>query len=606
MFRWIAPVFVVALSAALVWSPTDRDAPEITAAEAVSVGLRLEEGTAYHYRLALAGDKRLEGVGEAPLGGRLDLDLDLQLRAYPSTGERQLVGVRIGTLRAHEVVVLDTPALPDATTASRILEHREVIIEIDRRGQIEALRFAPEDPTLFKHLAQMIVGELQVIVEPGARTWIAHERNQHGLATTDYAVVDADAEAVELSRTRTDYAEVAGAPTETLPTVEGRYRVRLARAGHLLRLQGEETIQAGDAMRMSGRIDLEFTHSAPITDGLPRLAAHGAGERRVPGVVPASDASVRDTLEKRVGGLTPDQLVADLTRVAQGGAIADKNRWLWQATGLLRLKPELAERLVEGFADANHAGRALTLDLLASVGHARAQAAMRTALGHDLSDDPRGATLINRLGFIERPTGETLAFAAQRLAESEGAERTAWQYTLGAVAGHHARHGDAARAEAAAAPLLSALSAAQTPEDRRHALRALGNAGLEAHRDALLPHAQDDDRRVRRATARALRHLTDAESEATLANLVIDSDVAVQQAAISTLGKRPLGANHMADFSAQIAKGQIHEDAWPELLDALRDQRGVDAADVQQVLDAMLARPMRRARLRTRIQRLRG
>jgi HEAT repeat protein len=317
-----------------------------------------------------------------------------------------------------------------------------------------------------------------------------------------------------------------------------------------------------------------------------------------------SNAALRKSMADRAAGLTPDDLLADLARVDAGAALADKNRWLWRASGLLRLQPGLSEDLADLILDpsTHHAGRALALDLLVSVGHDAAQAALRRAFAGGEDWGPGAHTLANRLGFLLKPAPATAALVAQRFATAEGEHRTAWGYTLGAVASHL----DAEAAHTLTRPLAAGLATAETSTDRRHFLRALGNAGLEADVALIGPHTRDADPRVRKAAAGALRKCNDSASEALLAGLLTDPDPDVQQSAARALARRELTPDHFAAFTSEIAAGRLHEAAWPELLDALRRQRAVDPAGVEAVLGAMLARPITQPRLRARINGLRG
>lgn len=599
MNRWIAPSFlIVALG---FWLLRPGDPPPAAAGPAgVAAALRYLPGTAYRYRLVLQGEKHVPApMGEGTLGGRINFDVDLELRAYPATGAHQPVGLRFGAVRTHDLDLLDQPVLPDLAAAKGLLHGREVLLDLDARGALVSLRFSPEDPPAFTHLAQLIAQEIAVVVEPGAATWTAHEPTQHGLAVSSYAVTSPDGRT--LQRRRTTYHELVGVPADVAPEVEAAAEVRLAPAGHLERLKATEHAQAGETFWLDGRVLLELVEITRFSGLPPDLAQ---AEVRRPGEVPVSDAALRKALADRAAGLTGADLLADLARVGAGEGLADKNRWLWRASGLLRLEPGLSDGLADLVLDpaTGHDGQALALDLLVSVGHGPAQAALRRVFEGDFSSDPRAYVLINRLGFLEKPEPATAALAGRRFAAATGDDHTTWAYTLGAVASHL----EPEAAQAVSRPLVEALSTARDPESRRHLVRALGNAGLEAHVPLIADAARDADPRVRKAAAGALRKCNDSASEALLTGLLADPDPDVQQTAARALARRALDGEHFATFAAAIEAGRLHEAAWPELLDAVRRQRAADPEGARAVLEAMLTRPDTHPRLRARIRALLG
>ena len=595
MNRWIAPALVVALLG--VWLAWPAAPPVALHPGGVAPAFHLKPGTAYRYRLVLQGEKSLSAPTGEALAGRIDFDVEVELRAYRS-GE---VGLRFGALRTHALVLLDQPVLADAATAAEVLGGREARLTLNGQGVLTGLRFEAADPATFKHLAQLVAQEMAVTVQAGGSAWAAREVNQHGVADSRYQVVGEDAAGVHIRRVRSAYHELLGQPVDADAVVQGEAELTLAPAGHVVRLKASEHAQASEHFWLDGRVLLELIETAAFLDDSPRLVQ---GEVQVPGEVQVSEAALRKAMEARAAGLTAADLLAGLATVDAGGALADRNRWLWRASGLLRLQPALADELAARFVEPEmgHAGRALTLDLLVSVGHARAQAAVRRALTEaDLSGDPQATTLYNRLGFIERPEPATVDLVAARLAEATGEDRVAWAYTLGAVAGHEA---DLARARALAQPLVEDLAVAETPEARRHLLRALGNAGQVAQVPVIARHMGDPDPHVRKAVAGALRKCDDPESAALLGTLLVDEDPDVQQAAARALGRRPLDPGHLSGFAEAIEGGRIQETAWPELLDALNRNRQVDPDARRAVLEAMLARPIQHPGLRARLRSL--
>lgn len=269
----------------------------------------------------------------------------------------------------------------------------------------------------------------------------------------------------------------------------------------------------------------------------------------------------------------------------------DHNRWLWRATGLLTLRPELCDQFDALFQDPylNHTVRAMILDLLTNVGHAQAQAALRRLLATDAArQGPGAAALYQRLALLDAPDAATLDLAESRFDTDEGPSRGPAAVVLGAVAGQRHRSGDLEGARRANEKLVSALRAAGEPGERAALVLGLGNAGLEENVATLRALAEDEDSGVRGAVATALRKTATPEAEALLLDLLTDADPQVQLDASESLARQSVSDLTLRAVEARAASGAIALDAVPGVVTFLSAH--LESEPGRAALRALLAR----------------
>jgi hypothetical protein len=255
----------------------------------------------------------------------------------------------------------------------------------------------------------------------------------------------------------------------------------------------------------------------------------------------------RSTLAKKVDGLTRIELYEGLA-----GAVADENRWLWRASGLVEQDPSLAAELGDRVAAGELAGQRaeLALDLLAAAGTPEAQAALRVALASPAVRAARNYDLmVQRVSLVAHPTPETARFASE-LYRASGSVPTA--YALGAVARHLAESGDATGATRYTTQLSEALARSDAPREQAALLGALGNAADPSRVPLVVRFATSDVATVRAATARALRDTDTPIARAELHALFADPTTAVQHQAIEALRKHALGATDLGTLAAHV------------------------------------------------------
>ncbi len=526
--RKLSPLVVVAALVAMLWP---RPEPTVAPEPELSVD---------RYRLEWQAEQSVDALafeGRAlSISGRADLAAVLQVERR---GERTWI-VGLEDFARHELELAGEPLLPDAETVRATFEGQRVVVELAANGLIEQMRFAPDAPPLFVHAMQSLLAELQLA--RGAGEFSVSEANQHGEGRVDYSVAGD-----RIVKRRSGYAALLAMPSPERAEVEAEARVTL-KDGRIARWSAEERIdavRAGARLKVSTRLELER-----VGAGLPSVVdvARLSVVRRPGRPVLGEEARMRG-LRQRVAGLTRGQMLADIARFGPGGRLPDHNRWLWRAVGLLSLDPGAAEALAALIIRSEDSQtRALGLDLLTSEGSPRAQAALRRSL-EGVEADPAYGLLVQRLGFLDAPTAETLEFLAARI---EGEHDLAAATALGSVVGKLGEEASEANER-----LVEMLDGREDEEGTAALLRGLGNAGLERNLSTVEAYAEDERVAVRASAAIALRKTGSEGARAVLRRLAGDPSEAVRGTALESLREVGPKAADSAALRALVEAGTI-------------------------------------------------
>jgi hypothetical protein len=538
-------------------------------------------------------------LGDRPLRGEVDLAGRLLLVGHGLEDDRWRVEARLADLDRHEFHAMGVDLVPDRDTARTHLETPSAIAEVGRDGAILAVRFAEETPPAFVDVMTTLLASVEVRTAPGTgtRTWSTESPAAFGIADTAHTSPARGA----INRRRVAYKTLRIAPPGLgTVTAEGEGAIALAE-GRVASLREREEVRA-TGLHATSSIELSLVQVAATgARVLPRTSVV-----RRPAEVVARDADDREHLRQRIAGLTTPELLAGVTGYGSGVAIADLNRWIWRASGLLALDPAACVALGEALASARlpTASVALGLDLLASAGTPAAQSAMRRALA---SPAVRGTQaepqLLQRLAMVEKPTAQSIALVADRLAVSGPPGRdpraAASALTLGAFVSRL----DGAEAARWNQVLVDELvDPAAAPEDQARVLVALGNAARPANVDTVVRFAGDVTPAVRGATATALRRTDTPEARATLHRLAADPDGGVQRRALAALGEHALGVEDRRLLAAVITDGR-----WQIAADVLFVERleahAAESAEVAAALAVLAADHRCDPELRARIRR---
>jgi HEAT repeat protein len=571
----IAAAVCAAATAWYAWPhQEDRDA----------LALRFALGTEYDYTLAWHDRSAVTVAGASgALAGHVDLVGRLVVRAYEQTGDRFVLGMRFADLTTHDVVVLGR-AIPADTLAGA-----EAFVEVRADGQIASVRFERGAPELVKQLVPVLLTELDARLAGGT----AEAPAPFGIAQARYARTGAR----EVTRTRDRYTALTVAPiaadelARTPPQLAASATVEIAAAGPWQRVVDRERLQLGE--RVDAEVSLELALAGARAARLPRHPPLAQLERRELGDVrPGGDAE-RNALVHKVGGLTRRDLLDGLS---SNGAIADANRWMWRASGLVELEPALAAEIGELVATGRLAGTnaELALDVLAAAGTPAAQRALVAALSSPVVQGAaRYSLLLQRISLVAQPTPETAAFIGATYRRDHAG---AAAYALGAVVGHL---GDSAEAGAWNATLAGDLERARDPGMQRVLLAALGNAARVDNVDRVTRYATSDDAGVRAAVARALRRTDTPTARATLHALFGDRSSEVQHDAIAALASLHVTPADLASLREHVAAAGVHAGNESSLVGLVADQ--VASADAAALLRDLAARPDTPREVRARI-----
>jgi hypothetical protein len=552
--------------------------------------------------------------GQAPLAALLALEADLALRSYGRLdGEGDFVlGVRLASVTRIDWTLGTQPVLPDD---GRSLVGPELVLVAASEGEFRGLHVSSDDYYLLINLCRQILAPLQVVVSSGHSSWTRRQTNPTGNFLAAYEVSADGSSSLSLLWRPVRYIRLAAGPVlgNAGSAVTGEYSVILDRAGHLERVGGKEELSVTradgeQALRQVTRIQARLQSVTRVEPG-PQAAKRLAGLVSTGlGDTSTSEDAARRLLEQQAGGLTIERLMQDLRIHGPAPKFPDLGRWMWQATGLLRLHPELCRDLKEVFKapQMNHQGRARVLDLLAATGTREAQAVMRELLD---TPEARGTVryelLLQRFSLVERPTAETMAYLRAKVERGDGAYVQAAAHSLGSAIGNRLRTEGEPVDERSAALLRKGLAAARSARERVDWLRTLGNAGLTEDVSLMSGYAKDGDRGVRAAVADALRKTQTPAAEKTLLELVADVDSGVRDRALHTLTSYTLTADHLDALRQQVESGRLEPDNFAMLMTLLERNKHQPGA-VLPVLETLHARNISDRRLLLRIRALYG
>lgn len=544
----------------------------------------------------LAGQLVLQGLG----------------REGEGEDECHRVSLRLTELSAVTATLQGRPLLGDAESAAALLTGHEAHLLLGPDGALVELRFTRDTPSEYRHMMRHMVGALGVSIPPGALA-AQFDREEHtelGHFVSTYRRADGPL-TYDRERRIERLRHAPGAAAA--PSLQHTARIALDPAGYLVALDVDETLavhlSTGAPLLTAStraRLALRAVREAPRRTPEADLVAETLDAPRF------SDDAARRAAEGQAGGLTAEALLAALDAFGARGAGPDHRAFLWRAVARLQLDPALCAALAGRFEaeTTGTAERALIADLLAAAGTEAAQAALRTALtsGAATADPEAAPALWQRLSLVRHPEAATLALAARGLTDAAGdslRHHTA-AYTLGAVAGARLRDaggpGTDAAAVAAVETLRGALDAAATPEDRKHAARALQNARQPVDLDRFVALAADDDAGVRLAAVDALAHRPEPAATAALVARLDDAAGPVQARALDALQARGPHAATVDALLALARRGGLRAEALPAAT-AFVERAGLDAETAVLLADAILTNHTVPAALRGRLRR---
>jgi hypothetical protein len=536
------------------------------------------------------------GDGQS-IAGELSLRGNLVVRCHEASDGKFVLGLAFGDVERARLAVAGNVADLDAGEL-----RDEVLIEANDRGRIARILLPRRASDGAKAVMQTVATALGASFpdEPAA-VWEVQEPALLGRATSRYAVDAASPRRV--ARRHKEYATLLGLSSPSLAKtarVDSSDVLQLDGESALEELHVHERLQVPNAFKAVVSVELVRTGEADFARAPLAMAEF---EARRPNEMPAPANAEQQTLEQLAGGLTMERLASTLRLHAQGAKLPPG--FVVSATALLKLHPEKAKELVPLFEEkgAGPETRALVCDLLASAGHAEAQAALRDALSTKVArrDPAELGALLQRLSLITEPDDRTLAFVAARYSgENSPKARLAAAYVLGATIGSAARTGSARDTVALDERLRRDLDRAGSEEEKVTLLAALGNAGLREDIEAIRAHAKDESAAVRRQVALSLRKTDWPEAADTLFDLLADKEPQVGLAAVQSLGEHRVGAADVERMTDLVKEGKLAGELGEPLI-SLVGEHPEHGAQGRLFLQALLARtqdPHTQARIR--------
>ena len=518
--------------------------------------------TVYTLEWRHSGAARADALGDAAGGDNVDGAILLRGELAVAVAERDADGAYVLAVTLPTVThlawrVMGTDVPPEEAIG-RYFTGQRVYLAVDATGAPGELRFPPETPRPFAQVVTPLVRQAFPRPGPaGAERWSEVAATGLGRAATRWEVGERTAPGtlvLSAAREAADYEEqeiVSGVASDALAG-QGRGTFALA-GGRLERVAAREHLEvlaAGARVAMADvSVRLDYLRTEPAGGNL--AAADAVPLAALP------DTARDNALEKRMRGMTFEQLAADLRRFGPGGVMPRHNAWLWRTTGWLHRYPERTGEVAALFWDpaVGPAGQALVLDLLASVGHGPAQGALRGIL-----DDERVSQRfdyhanLQRLVLVSHPEPATVALVQRQYTARVGDDAgRAAAVTLGAMAARGVLDADGI-----VRGLVADLDGAVVLDDQRALVRALGASRSPVAEEALAARLRDPRAILRAEAARALATWDDPRAGALLADAVArERDPVGQKWGLVALAEHPPTPAALDALAALLARGDL-------------------------------------------------
>jgi hypothetical protein len=513
-------------------------------------------GLAYTFAFAWSGESEatLARGSAARIATEYDLAGDLVARAV-DLGGRTVLELRLDALTHHSLKALGAETIPTDALAHTALEQPRAFALVGPNGAVDQLRFPTDAPKPFREVLTKLVEQMQVTLAddaPTPRDWTATEPGPNGRAASSYHLEhEGPAGGLALTRVRVEYESLSalssGACEGCAQHLNDHADITLDPRGVVGAIQDDESLRlsdhGADAFASTNHFSLTLTRVEAAEGALSSIA--DAVDARTPGERAPLTTSDRDAiLAQEAEGFAPSTLDYAIDLFAKKGERPPDKTWLVHARAYLLLHPEALDALGARLADpkTDSRGRNMMLQVLAVVGSPRAQEIMRGAIdAAQPGETPRDfGHLVQKLGVVEHPTAETAAYVEDGYrrdgARGNRAMALSDAATLGGVASHLAKSGDASASRHIVARLEADLGQAKDPEDKRGLILALRNAGAVADAD-VRAYAVDESASVRGEVARSLADDTSPDARATLLSLTTDGEITVAGTALQSLDR---------------------------------------------------------------------
>lgn len=463
----------------------------------------------------------------------------------------------------YRVCIADAKLFARESVALRAELATPFFVERDHEGGVLALHFEHGVGTVARGILKSAVAARQVVLRSGA-AWTSTELDPTGEYEARYTR-GADLRLVEKARVR--YTRLATArglrPTAEVgtATVADSTQIHLTAEGELERLTStlSTELDTGKGMpRARGRLVASFQLRAS------RVASTHAGDLDAKrseldevAMITKPDATVtaeamREADARVVGSATLEDLTKGLAK-----APLDDPKGRAEAMARLRadfrLRKEDAARAVALVQTAPvEDGKAVTA-ALGGVGTIEAQRALVGIVDDTRTPLPVRLNASSAILLLASPSPEMVGALRRQMQDADPDIRGASSLALGSVVGGLGVAAAAPREEGMST-LLANLQAAQDPDDRALALRALGNSGDPRTAPLARQALSDPSVDVRIAAVDAVRLVRTAQADEVLsAAMLTDADPTVRREAVDTVTRYRLIPAYFQAYAAILA-----------------------------------------------------
>jgi hypothetical protein len=386
--------------------------------------------------------------------------------------------------------------------------------------------------------------------------------------------------------------------------VRGGGLATLSSRGHLEAFEGEDFLQVSQnrnelLYKLERSVAVKLLRTESFTLRPQQLSGLLALRSRRLEDIEVSEQAQRKALLQRAMGMDVARVVMDLSTYGDGAQMPDHARWVWRATGALKLDPSGCAELAKLAKDPSRSsdGRRFMTELLVSVGSPEAQAALREILTAETAQqDPKYYDTLQRLSLLERPEPETAALVRDLLKAETFEVRMGGAFTAGSLAQTLSALGEETQASQLNNELQALLQNARTIDDQAGYISALGNAGRAENVPLIAKSVGSESAEVRRSAANALRHTQTPEAEEAVLSLASDEQERVQSAALETLEGWKLEVSHLEALEDTLNEGRVLLGNRSSLAKVLsKEYRSQDAAKAEvskRMLEKMIAGPL--------------
>lgn len=539
--------------------------------------------------------------------GSLNLNAVLLLKPMGKNNNgNTLILVRPDKITSVKYNLMSKDLLPlNEVSAATYVSQNEYIIEVEPRGKIVGLRFFNNTPEVIKQFAQHLFAEFQVVF-PGNRKddteskWTTRELTGIGDTEIEYNLLENNnLKTLEFSKKRLKYLNLPTLAKQQNQSNQSN-QFNLSNQSNLKLISdtkitfdnnnkqitsffSNETVDAIN-LTTTGQEEKNFTYKNTLKiyfkgknltgfdiKRKTNLADIISLENRLPGESVVSAETEKYMLNQRIGGLTLQTLKNKYKTMANTGLSEDRNRFIWQATGLLKQHPEYAKELVPIFkaniSKGDIQNRALIADLLANTGNIESQKALREILAdNQVKNLQEYNMLFQRMSIISNADVDTEQFVANTFMEAKKSQNKSLEYSsansLGAIIRSRiSTINDNLESKKSIEKLndelVNSLRSAENTKEQLAYISALGNAGLEKNIEVIVNYTQDNDPSVRAAAATSLRKTENENSRQIIRNMFADNNPLVQRAVIETFIRYQQTNESKEFFSQALLSGKI-------------------------------------------------